>query len=756
LPIRQASARPAARAAGALLIAVLLCTAGSAVAAPAPAADSWIVLLRDGASVDVALGRARSQLGVRADHAFRTALRGYSARLSQVQRSRLLADPSVVAVVRDEPVTLEADPQPAPPGVGRVGADPSAVHAIDGSDPALDVDIAIVDTGISAHPDLRIAGGYNCTSSNPAAWGDGHSHGTHVAGTVAGRDNGFGVVGVAPGARVWAVKVMDASGGGLVSWLICGLDWISAQTDPADPSQPRFEVANMSLAVRAGDDGNCGQTSVPTAYDLLHQAICRLNGAGVTNVVAAGNYREDAANRVPAAYGEVITVGAVCDSNGSGGGGGSSCASGFPDDGWASFSNYGAAVDLVAPGVRVRSTMPGGGYADKDGTSMATPHVAGGAALYHLRERQFGRPRPTPEQVRAGLIAAADDDWQRGSYPLGAAKAPPVLDVATLDLAAGFGVSATPGSRRAGVGESVFYDVSIGRYGGFAGDVELSISGLPAGAGWAAAGGTTVAATDDSWQRLTIEMPADGASGAYSVQINATATGVDGQGVTVALQFEGTLTVGILPGANLYRGTVSGVPFPARIIWPAFTGAQRYELQYSRDEGAWQQITLKKPLKRRVNTKLWPGTSYRYRMRVMTNDSWGAWQTSKAYVATPEMAHDPSIALTGSWHAITPRGSYSEVAAYSTDTGARLRFDFVGRSVSWIATKGPKRGKAAVYVDGNKVATIDLYASSTKYRRVVFRRAWTDAGSHRLEIVVLGTSGRPRIDVDAIVYISAN
>jgi hypothetical protein len=120
------------------------------------------------------------------------------------------------------------------------------------------------------------------------------------------------------------------------------------------------------------------------------------------------------------------------------------------------------------------------------------------------------------------------------------------------------------------------------------------------------------------------------------------------------------------------------------------------------------------------------------------------------------MAHDPSIALTGSWHAITPRGSYSEVAAYSTDTGARLRFDFVGRSVSWIATKGPKRGKAAVYVDGNKVATIDLYASSTKYRRVVFRRAWTDAGSHRLEIVVLGTSGRPRIDVDAIVYISAN
>src|SRR6185312_9310655 len=86
---------------------------------------------------------------------------------------------------------------------------------------------ATLDTGVDpTHPDLNVAGGYNCTSSNTSAWADDNGHGSHVAGTVAARDNSTGVVGVAPGARIWAVKVFDSTGSGSVSDIICGINWV--------------------------------------------------------------------------------------------------------------------------------------------------------------------------------------------------------------------------------------------------------------------------------------------------------------------------------------------------------------------------------------------------------------------------------------------------------------------------------------------------------------------------------------------------
>jgi subtilisin len=271
MPHRRPAAPGVARRAAALRLVVALVGALLVVGVPAAqaqpgSAEPSIVKLRDGADVQAAVADLRSRLGVRADQTFRRALRGYAARLTPAQAAWLRRQPQVEAVVADAPVELAADPQPVPPGIRRVGASPSAIRAVDGSDPELDVDIAIIDTGIADHPDLNIAGGYNCTSANRDAWGDENTHGTHVAGAAAARDNGFGVVGVAPGARVWAVKVMDVTGGGLVSWLICGIDWVAAQADPAEPNVPLFEVANMSLSVRAGDDGNCGQSPAPTAW----------------------------------------------------------------------------------------------------------------------------------------------------------------------------------------------------------------------------------------------------------------------------------------------------------------------------------------------------------------------------------------------------------------------------------------------------------------------------------------------------------
>ena len=126
-----------------------------------------------------------------------------------------------------------------------------------------------------------------------------------------------------------------------------------------------------------------------------------------------------------------------------------------------------------------------------------------------------------------------------------------------------------------------------------------------------------------------------------------------------------------------------------------------------------------------------------------------------SYAATPEMANDGLPALSGSWTHTTIKKAYSEKISYSTQKGARVRLDFSGRSVSWIASRGPTRGRANVYVDGRRVATVDLYAAKVRHRQVVFRRSWPNPGAHRVEIEVLGTAGRPRVDVDAIVFIGA-
>ncbi len=171
----------------------------------------------------------------------------------------------------------------APTGVRRTFAPTSANIGIEGhDDKRVDVDVAIIDTGIDLdHPDLNVAGGKNCQKRT--SYDDGNGHGTHVAGTVGGLDNGAGAVGMAPGARLWAVRVLDNSGSGTWSSVICGIDWVTAQ------HAPTIEVANMSLG-GSGSDGTCASSS-------LHQAICNSVGSGVTYAVAAGNSSADAARR---------------------------------------------------------------------------------------------------------------------------------------------------------------------------------------------------------------------------------------------------------------------------------------------------------------------------------------------------------------------------------------------------------------------------------------------------------------------------
>jgi subtilisin len=393
--------------AGTMVVAV----APAATAFAADPAASYIVMLTPTSdSAAIAAEHARSH-AASVGHIYRYAIRGYSARMSASAAAQIAADPRVLLVQPDGTATVAA--QTLPTGIDRVDAELSPTARINGVDERVNVDVAVIDTGIDfTHPDLNVftAGAKNCSTGTSAK--DGNGHGTHVSGTIGALDNGIGVVGVAPGARVWPVRVLNNSGSGSFADIICGIDYVTAHAS-------EIEVASMSLG-GSGSDSACGSNR-----DAMHEAICRSVAAGVTYVVAAGNSAADASSFVPAAYDEVITVSALADFNGQPGGGAAPTCRTDVDDTFADFSNFGADVDLIAPGVCILSTWKGGTYNTISGTSMATPHVSGAAALY-----KSTHPSDSPSSVKSALQAAATLNWNTATDPDGSADR--LLNVATF------------------------------------------------------------------------------------------------------------------------------------------------------------------------------------------------------------------------------------------------------------------------------------------------------------------------------------
>jgi subtilisin len=340
---------------------------------------------------------------------FRHALKGFSVLLNIHQVAVLRADPSVQFVQEDR---LMHATELRSTGVFRIDLDLSVDADINDDGGSVPVGIAILDTGIdTSHPDLNVVGGthfwthqvgQSWVRTQDSDYNDDNGHGTHVAGIAAARDNDSWAVGVAPGAPLYAVKVLGSDGLGYISDVLAGVEWVTSQV-------ASIKVANLSLSAPGSDDGQCGATG-----DALHMAICNSVQAGVTYVVAAGNDSDDASNYVPAAYDEVITVSALADFDGLVGGEGvlsldfGSCVEDV-DDSFACFSNYGPDVDIMAPGVRIFSAWynvdnsSGWYYNQVSGTSQAAPHVAGAAALHISRN-----PSDSPAEVKAALLAKGD------------------------------------------------------------------------------------------------------------------------------------------------------------------------------------------------------------------------------------------------------------------------------------------------------------------------------------------------------------
>jgi subtilisin len=401
-----------------LSVVALVFALPSAAGAVKPIPDQYIVVLRDGADAKAVAAEHRRRAGAQVLDTYGAAIDGYSARLSAAELHKVKTDPRVDYVTQD----LQADPlgaQTLPTGINRVDADLSSTLAGNGSG-ATPGDVAVYDTGIqTSHPDLNVAGGVNClgplNERNDGTINDAFGHGTHIAGTIGAKDDSTGVVGVAPGVRLWSVRVNDAWGVSSTSMQLCGIDWLT-QNGPS----LGIKVVNASQTlIGSTDDGNCGYTN----NDVLHQAVCASTAAGLTWVFSAMNSNAEFQSSGGAGYNEVLTVTAMADSNGQPNVGstssfscrmvlktnGSSTSTGV-DDTQASFSNWTAnpadqAHTIAAPGVCIWSTFKGSSYGYWSGTSMAAPHAAGTAHLCIVSGQCAGTPADTIQKLRSDAAA---------------------------------------------------------------------------------------------------------------------------------------------------------------------------------------------------------------------------------------------------------------------------------------------------------------------------------------------------------------
>lgn len=431
-----------------VVLALLMSLIPEATGASADQAG-YIVVLHDRVGPPATVStEIAAQAGGQVGFIYEHALKGFSITVPPQAVAALERNPMVKYVVTDD--VRYASAQTMPTGIQRIFAPGNSNIDIDGSDDyRVDVDVAVIDTGIDfQHPDLNVAGGVDCTTFNPFKPGacasggdDDHYHGTHVAGTIGALDNGIGVVGVAPGARLWAVKVLNSRGSGYSSWIVAGIDWIAAHAST-------IEVANMSL-------GGSGYNQAE--YDAIQGAVNK----GVAFAVAAGNEGADANNYSPSAFDNVMTVSALADFDGQTGGSGAPTCRSDQDDTLADFSNWGTEVDIAAPGVCILSTFPleKGEYGTISGTSMASPHVAGALALL----ASVNKPLTAADvyslynQIRsAGNYNWTDDSGDGTKEPLldvgffgatlipvGAANTPPVVSITSPANGASF-TSGTP------------------------------------------------------------------------------------------------------------------------------------------------------------------------------------------------------------------------------------------------------------------------------------------------------------------------
>ncbi len=325
--------------------------------------------------------KVAKSMGLSPKHVYGNATFGFAASIPEGKLNMLEHNPHIASWQFDKAVQAPpwaggggggSNGQTMPWGIARTGAD---VVTNEGAG----VHVYILDTGLdSDHPDLaaNIGNGFaaeNCKGKScNQAWDDDHGHGTHVGGTVGAIDNDIDVVGMASQVTLHAGKICTSRGSCPNSSTIAALDWVTSEIS----ARGQAAVVNMSIGGSGSVTGSCTDVGY-IGTDAYHEALCSAKNAGAVIVVAAGNSSANAANYTPAGYDDtVVTV-----------------SSAKEGDDWNSFSNYGTAsaswtphnaapIAIAAPGGNILSLAHGGGTTTMSGTSMASPHAAGAAALY--------------------------------------------------------------------------------------------------------------------------------------------------------------------------------------------------------------------------------------------------------------------------------------------------------------------------------------------------------------------------------------
>jgi hypothetical protein len=412
-PCRRVFSPTVLFAATALLLQTALTTFGQ------PIPDHYIAVFKPGLpDVAAAAAEAANPLGLQVSRVYEHSIQGFAFQGNPQAAQALARNPRIAYVEQDQLSSIHSLPE-LPTGVRRTGVDEALLADISPNQHPVPANIAIIDTGLQPdHPDLTVAEegvrffsttvkGKTVIASD-SNWYDDHGHGTHVGGTAAANGQ---IVGVAPGALLTAVKVLDSNGSGSWSVVIAGIDWVAAPERAG-----RFDVANMSLG------GGFSQA--------VNDAVNSASAKGIINVVSAGNAGIDAGQRSPASAESAITVSAMIDFDGAPGGlaanpdptlYGCKDSSGVvvqahKDDALTCWSNFGRVVDVCAPGGLIKSTWIDSDYRVLSGTSMSAPHVAGAAALFIALNREDLATSTGMALVNRVTDAITSTGWMQGQW----------------------------------------------------------------------------------------------------------------------------------------------------------------------------------------------------------------------------------------------------------------------------------------------------------------------------------------------------
>jgi len=612
-----------------------------------------------------------------------------------------------------------------------------------------DVVVAVIDTGLVAHPDLAgqtVAGydfiggphgndgnGRDADPSDPGDWcnPDPSSwHGTHVAGTIAAiANNSTGVFGGAPDVAIQAVRVLGQCGG-YETDIADGIRWAAGGTVPgvlANATPAR--VLNISLGGEA-----------PTCLAEFASAIDDARSRGSVVVVAAGNRNEPAAGATPANCPGVITV-AATDSEGRRG----------------SFSNYGGAVELAAPGVSIRSTIDSGltgptgaTYAYYNGTSMAAPHVAAAAALVIA-----ARPAITPDEVALLLrdtatpvgAASGGSSCQVLGCGSGIVNAARAVAALTDGVPPTVSIAGAPSPAKAGPTFTLTFSEPV--TGLTAADFTKSGT---------AAAACTVKPPTGSARKWSVGTTCT-SSGTIKLTLAADAV-ADVSGMSGPLSAVDTATIIVdlvapsasAPKPSLRAGAkLSGASMPIKVSWSGAdaggAGLARYELARSTNGGSYATVGISYSVPYAYTTA--GGGTHRFRVRAIdAAGNVGPWVYGSTTRASLVQQTSTAIRYIGSWTTVRNSVYSGSSVRAASRLWSNATYTFTGRSVALVTTKATTRGKARVYVDGKLATTIDLRASAA-HRVLVYAKTWSSSSKHTIRIVVLATAGRPRVDIDA-------